>query len=198
MKLQAVERVPKDTVGGEMRKNKTIKFITVLIFLIAVMAVSGCATDAYKNVFNNEKSPNIKTFAASVDDCYLATKRVVLSQNFRIEKEDAQAKSFTSAKYFEDGKDSIVLTINANVIAAGKDKSTIYVSAVQHVEKVRVKTDRALLGLLPVGSEATKVKQEERTLEEEDFYNKLFTALDKELKILKTGGEATTISDTKK
>lgn len=181
-----------------MRKNKTIKFITVLIFLIAVMAVSGCATDAYKNVFNNENSPNIKTFAASVDNCYLATKRAVLSQNFRIEKEDAQVKSFTAAKYFEDGKDSIVLTINANVIAAGKDKSTIYVSAVQHVEKVRVKTDRALLGLLPVGSEATKVKQEERTLEEEDFYNKLFTAVDKELNILKTGGEAVTISDTKK
>ncbi len=89
----------------------------------------------------------------------------------------------TSAKYFEDGKDSIVLTINANVIAAGKDKSTIYVSAVQHVEKVRVKTDRTLLGLSPVGSETTEVKQEERTLEEEDFYNKLFTALDKELNI---------------
>ena len=61
--------------------------------------------------------PNVRTFNSSVDNCYLAAKRAVLSQNFRIEKEDLQAKSFTAARYFEDGKDSIVLTANANVIA---------------------------------------------------------------------------------
>ena len=106
----------------------------------------------------------MRTFNASVENCYLAAKRAVLSQNFRIEKEDLQAKSFTAARYFEDGKDSIVLTANVNIIASGKDKATIYVSAVQHVEKVRTKTDRTFFGLIPVGSEATKVKQEERTI----------------------------------
>jgi hypothetical protein len=171
-----------------MRKNKTVEFMMALIFIIAAAAMAGCGTaDVHKKVFNDEKGPNIKTLAASGDVCYLATKRAVLSQNFRIEKEDAQVSSFTAAKYFEDGKDSIVLTINVNIIAAGKDNSTIYASAVQHVEKVRVKTDRALLGLLPVGSEATKVNQEERTVEDRDFYNKLFTAIDKELKILNSG-----------
>ncbi|MDP3048480.1 MAG: DUF2242 domain-containing protein [Thermodesulfovibrionales bacterium] len=81
-------------------------------------------------------------------------------------------------------KDSIVLTANANVIASGKDKATIYVSAVQHVEKVRTKTDRTFFGLIPVGSEATKVKQEERTIEDEEFYKKFFDAVEKEIKAL--------------
>ncbi len=156
------------------------------MFLIA-MLMTGCASSAYKNVFNNENSPNVKTFSASPDDCYTAGKRAVLSRNFRIEREDLQARSFTAARYFEDGKDSTVVTVNANVIAAGKDKSTVYASATQHVEKVRVKTDRALLGLVPAGSEATKVKQEERTIEDENFYKKLFAALEEELRIVRTG-----------
>jgi hypothetical protein len=50
-----------------------------------------------------------------------------------------------------------------------------------------VKTDRALLGLVPAGSEAAKVKQEERTIEDNNFYRKLFAALEKELSIVRAG-----------
>ena len=153
--------------------------------IILILFLSACGgPQVYKDVFNKDGGPNVKAFNASVDNCYLATKRAVLSQNFRIEKEDLQAKSLTAARYFEDGKDSIVLTVNANVIAAGSDKATIYISAVQHVEKVRTKVDRTFLGLIPVGSEATKVKQEERTIEDEEFYKKFFEAVEKEIKIL--------------
>jgi len=155
------------------------------MFLMAVL-ITGCATSGYKDVFNDENSPNVKTFNVLPDDCFIASKRAVLSQNFRIEREDLQARSFTAARYFEDGKDTIVVTINANVIAAGRDKSTVYASVTQHVEKVRVKTERTLLGLVPTGSEATKVKQEERTIEDKDFYSKLFAALEKELGIVRT------------
>jgi len=148
--------------------------------------MTGCATAGYKDVFNDENSPNVKTFNVLPDDCYIASKRAILGQNFRIEREDLQARSFTAARYFEDGKNTVVVTINANVIATAKDKSTVYASATQHVEKVRVKTERALLGLVPAGSEATKVKQEERTIEDKDFYNKLFAALEKELAVVGT------------
>jgi hypothetical protein len=158
----------------------------VLAMFLMIVLITGCATGGYKDVFNDEKSPNVKTFNVLPDDCYIASKRAVLSQNFRIEREDLQARSFTAARYFEDGKDTIVVTINANVIAAGKDRSTVYASATQHVEKVRVKTERTLLGLVPAGSEATKVKQEERTIEDKEFYNKLFAALEKELSIVGT------------
>jgi hypothetical protein len=176
------------SIGGTNMKDKMIKVLKVFLFVITVAAIAGCGTaNVEKQVFNDETSPNMKTLAAPCPICYLASERAVLGQNFRIEKEDAQVNSFTAAKYFEDGKDSIVLTINLNIIAAGKDKSTIYASAVQHVEKVRVKTDRAFLGLVPVGSEATKVNQEERTVEDLEFYKKLFTAIDKELKILNSG-----------
>ncbi len=168
-----------------MGRNK-LRTAVFVMFLMAVL-MTGCATSGYKDVFKDENSPNVKTFNVLPDDCYMAGKRAVLSKNFRIEREDLQARSFTVARYFEDGKDCIVITINANVMAAGKDKSTVYASATQHVEKVRVKTDRALLGLVPAGSEATKVKQEERTIEDKEFYNKLFTALEKELSIVRTG-----------
>jgi len=160
-------------------------FMRRIVFLLLIFLLSACGSpQVYKDVFNTDSGPNVRTFNASVDTCYLAAKRAVLSQNFRIEKEDLQAKSFTAARYFEDGKDSIVLTANANIIASGKDKATIYVSAVQHVEKVRTKTDRTFFGLIPVGSEATKVKQEERTVEDAEFYKKFFDAVEKEIKAL--------------
>ena len=163
-----------------------MKIIASLFVILIFLSACG-SPQVYKDVFNKDGGPNVKVFNASIDNCYLATKRAVLSQNFRIEKEDLQAKSFTAARYFEDGKDSIVLTANANIITAGKDKATIYVSAVQHVEKVRTKTDRTFFGLIPVGSEATKVKQEERTVEDAEFYKKFFDAVEKEIKAL--GGE---------
>ncbi|MCL5061715.1 MAG: DUF2242 domain-containing protein [Nitrospiraceae bacterium] len=159
------------------------------IFFLLVMLIffSSCSSpQVYKDVFNTDDGPNVKAFNASVDNCYLAAKRAVLSQNFRIEKEDLQSKSFTAARYFEDGKDSTVLTVNANVIAAGSDKATIYINAVQHVEKIRTKTQSTFFGLIPIGSEATKTKQEERTVEDVEFYKKFFEAVEKEIKILAT------------
>ncbi|MBI5683376.1 MAG: DUF2242 domain-containing protein [Deltaproteobacteria bacterium] len=156
-----------------------------ILFLLPILLLSACSQQVYKDVFNTDSGPNVRTFNASVDTCHLAAKRAVLSQNFRIEKEDLQAKSFTAARYFEDGKDSTVLTINANVIATG-DKATVYISAVQHVDKIRTKTDRLglTLGLIPIGSEATKVKQEERTVEDAEFYKKFFDAVEKEIKVI--------------
>ncbi|MCL4457479.1 MAG: DUF2242 domain-containing protein [Nitrospirae bacterium] len=157
----------------------------IVLSLILISFLSACGgPEVYKDVFNKDGGPNVKAFSASVDNCYLATKRAVLSQNFRVEKEDLQAKSLTAARYFEDGKDSTVLTVNANVIAAGSDKATIYINAVQHVEKIRTKTQSTFFGLIPIGSEATKTMQEERTVEDVDFYKKFFEAVEKEIKIL--------------
>ena len=172
-----------------MKRNK-LKTALLITFLMAALT-TGCATGGYKDIFNDANSPNVKTFNVLPDDCYIASKRAILGQNFRIEREDLQARSFTAARYFQDGKNTVVVTINANVIAAGKDKSTVYASATQHVEKVRVKTERTLLGLVPAGSEATKVKQEERTIEDKDFYNRLFAALEKELGMVGTHDKET-------
>jgi hypothetical protein len=160
-----------------------MKQIAFAFVILAFLSACG-GPEVYKDVFNKDGGPNVRAFNASVDNCYLAAKRAVLSQNFRIEKEDLQAKSLTAARYFEDGKDSTVLTINANVIAAGSDKATIYINAVQHVEKIRTKTQSTFFGLIPIGSEATKTKQEERTVEDVDFYKKFFEAVEKEIKVL--------------
>lgn len=175
---------PNYNTGGGLSGGGFMKRVYFLLLIFVFL--SACTPKVYKNLFNTDSGPNVKTFNAPVDTCYLAAKRAVLSQNLGIEKEDLQAKSFTAARYFEDGKDSIVLSINANVIATGNDNATIYISAVQYVEKVRVKTDRLglSLGLIPVGSEATKVKQEERTVEDVEFYKKFFEAVEREIKII--------------
>ncbi len=153
----------------------------IILLLLLIMPLVGCAGNAYKKVFaDGSNDLNVRNFNVPPDISYIAAKRAVLNQNFRIEKEDVQARSFTAARYFEDGRDSIVVTINVNVMPSGKDKSTVYASATQHVDKVRVKVDRTLLGLLPIGSEATRVQQEKRTIEDRDFYEKFFAAIEKE------------------
>ena len=156
------------------------------ILFIAMLALAfvsaGCAGDVYNKVFNETgDSPNVKSFDAAADVSYNAAKKAVLLQNFKIEKEDAQGKSFTAVRYFEDGKDSTVLDINVNVMDAGQGKSAVYASAVQYREVVRVTTDRTFFGLVPVGSTATKTKQNEKTVEDAAFYEKLFAAIEKEL-----------------
>ena len=164
-----------------MREFKVIKFATVLICIV-ILTLVGCGGNIYHDVFNDENSINVKAFAVPAERCYQSAKRAVLSQNFRIEKDDVQTNSFVAARYFDDGKDTIVLTLSVNVMNTGNDKATVYASAVQHMDKVRVKTDRTLLGLLPVGSEATKVKQNEKTIEDKEFYERFFAAIDKEIK----------------
>lgn len=69
-------------------------FMKRIVFLSLVLLLSACSSpQVYKDVFNKDGGPNVRTFKASVDTCYLAVSRAVLSQNFRIEKEDSQAKT---------------------------------------------------------------------------------------------------------
>ncbi|MCL5237138.1 MAG: DUF2242 domain-containing protein [Nitrospirae bacterium] len=165
---------------GLQSQTKKILFIAMLAL---TFVSAGCAGNVYSNVFNDQNSPNVKNFDATADVSYNATKKAVLLQNFKIEKEDIQGKSLTAVRYFEDGKDSTVLTININVMDAGQGKSTVYASAVQHREVVRVTTDRTFFGLVPVGSTATKTKQNEKTIEDTAFYEKLFAEIEKELPV---------------
>jgi hypothetical protein len=63
------------------------KFVFLFISLF-ILLLSACGSpQVYKDVFNKDGGPNVRTFNASVDNCYLAAKRAVLSQNFRIETE---------------------------------------------------------------------------------------------------------------
>ena len=68
------------------------RFLFLPVILISLFSACG-SPQVYKDVFNTEGGPNVRTFNASVENCYLAAKRAVLSQNFRIEKEDLQERS---------------------------------------------------------------------------------------------------------
>jgi hypothetical protein len=72
------------------------KIFFSLIFLTFLSACGG--QQVYKDVFNTGKGPNVRTFNASGDTCYLAAKRAVLSQNFRVEKRGFAGKIICGSK----------------------------------------------------------------------------------------------------
>lgn len=157
-----------------------MKYLTTAVMIFVILALAGCGGNAYEKVFNDDQTINARTFNASAEDCYLACKRAVLDQNFTIESDDAQGKAFKAIKYFPSGKDSTVLEISINIM--GSDRPKVYANAVQYVDKVRTTTQTTMLGLVPIGSSATKVKQNEESIEDKDFYNRFFASVDKELK----------------
>jgi len=168
-----------------MKKN--ISLIILSIFLL-----SACGgTAVYKDVFKTEKRPNVRTFNASVDDCWLAVSRAVLSQNFKLEKEDTQTKFLQASKYFQEGKKTITLTFTARVKPAQPGRCTVYANAVQTVERLHVKKDYFWLLIIPTpivtSSEATTVKEEEETVEDKNFYKRLFDSIGREVRVLTAG-----------
>ena len=165
---------------NDKEENVIRRYLYAAALGLALLALAGCGGNAYERVFNNDQTINARSFNASSEDCYLAAKRAVLDQDFTIEAEDSQARDFKAIRYFPSGKDSTVLEMSINVI--GSDKTKIYASAIQYVDKVRTKTQTTLLGLVPIGSSATKVKQNEESIEDKDFYNRFFEAVEKELK----------------
>jgi hypothetical protein len=137
--------------------------LNLLIFLL-----SACGgPQVYKDVFNTEGGPNVRTFNASVDTCYLAVSRAILSQIFRIEKEDNQSKLLQATRHFQEGKKTIILTVTATVRPTGENKATVYANAVQTVEKLHTKKEYWNLLIIPTpfvkSSEAKTAKEEEKT-----------------------------------
>ncbi|MDA8085196.1 MAG: hypothetical protein M0Z75_00665 [Nitrospiraceae bacterium] len=143
------------------------KYPAGAVLCLLLLSVSGCGGNAYQKVFVNgggSQTFNTRTFKASPDDCYAAAKKVALSHNFAIEKEDPQERSFTAIRYFPDGKDSTVLEISVTVMGAANP--AIYCNAIQYIDKA--------------GS-AAQVRQSERTVSDWKFYDKFFASVEKEL-----------------
>lgn len=158
----------------------TKRYPAAALSFLLILALTGCGGNAYEKVFNNDQTINARTFSASAEDCYLACKKAVLDQNFTIEADDAQLKAFRAIKYFPSGKDSTVLEMSINII--GSERPKVYANAIQYVDKVRTTTQTTLLGLVPIGSSATKTKQNEESIEDKDFYNRFFASVEKALK----------------
>ena len=159
-----------------------------IVFLLLIFLSACGSPQVYKDVFNIDSGPNVRTFNVPVDACYLAVSKAILSQNFRIEKEDSQAKLIQATRHFQKGKRTIILTVTASIKPAGENKATVYASAVQTVEKLHTKKEYWNLLILPTpfvkSSEAKTAKEEEKTVTDEEFYKKFFEAVEREIKAL--------------
>ena len=161
------------------------RLLLTMAVLCCVLASACAEIRTYDNAFtaDDANSPNVRTFAAAPDALYGAVSRAIMMDNFRIEKDDGRA--LVAGKYFTDGDKTIALAISLTVKEAGNGKSTIYASAVQSVNKIRVRNEYFHLLIIPTpiktSSQATRTKEEEKTIDDVAFYARLFKSVEKEL-----------------
>jgi len=160
---------------------------------LLILILTACAeveVHTYDDAFKSEGGPYVRDFAASAEDLYAAASRAVLGNNFRIEKEDAGRRNFVAAKYTTDGDKTVVLAVSVYVKDEGNGKSIAFTSAVQTVNKTRITYSYFYLPLIALisiqtpirsGSTATTTKEEEKTVDNPDFYSRLFKSIDNEL-----------------
>jgi len=164
--------------------NKRGIFLAVIVFLIA-----GCATPAYKEIFKNDINYNSREFSASKDILYDATIRAVCSKNFILDKEDKENGFILAKRSLQRGKRTVILVLQAKIMANPQDKATLYLNALQTTERFFVADrTRFFLFIIPLpgggGKEGSAVKEGESIIQDKGFYQNFFLAIEKEIKNL--------------
>lgn len=163
------------------------KFAWVLSF---IFFLSGCATFSPSGeVFKEKANINSRTYDASANVCFDNLKQVILKKNFSLASEDKEAKRLQATRYFQKGKRSIVIILNANLQFLGENKTTVYLNAVQATEKLYAQSHtRFFLGIIPLpgggGETAQRLKEGEITVEDQKFYEGFFDEIGEGIKRL--------------
>jgi hypothetical protein len=158
------------------------------IFLSAllIIAISGCATPVYKEVFREKASYNSKEFSVPQNILYQATSRAICAKNFIIDKEEPDKGFILAKRSFQRGKRTIALIIQAKMDPIASDKTTLFLNAVE-TKEVYFVADRTrfFLFLIPLpgggGKEGSQIKEGERVVEDKTFYNNFFEAIEEEV-----------------
>lgn len=163
--------------------------------MAGVIFLSGCATFSPSGeVFKEKANINSRTYDASVNVCFDTLKQVILRRNFSLTSEDKETKRLQAARYFQKGRRSIAIVLNANLQSLGEDKTAIYLNAVQTTEKLYAQSHtRFFLFIIPLpgggGEEAVKLKEGEITIEDQKFYEGFFGEIGDEISKSKGAGE---------
>lgn len=165
----------------------------IAIFLsVTVLLINGCAgSPIYKEVFKQDINYNSKEFPASINILYDATIRAICSKNFIIEKEDKENGFILAKRSLQRGKRTTILALQAKIIANQENKSMLYLNALQTTERFFVADrTRFFMFIIPLpgggGKEATAIKEGEKIIEDKEFYQNFFLAVEKEIKNLLT------------
>jgi hypothetical protein len=145
----------------------------------------------YKEVFKDKPNYNQKEFPVSKEALYRAVIKAIYPKSFIVEEEDVERGFILAKRSFQRGKRTIVLALQARVVSEAEDKSTLYLNALQTTERLYVADrTRFFFWIIPLpgggGKEAIKVKEGERIIENKEFYQNFFKAVEKEIKTLRT------------
>jgi hypothetical protein len=158
--------------------------------LICVVVFTGCAgVPAYKQVFNERPAYNFKDYNYPHELVYDAVIRAVLVRQFIIEEENKESGFILAKRYFQKGKKSTMLLAQAKITSFGKNNATLYLNFLETTERLFV-TDRTrfFLFIIPLpgggGQSTSTVKEGEKMINDESFFNDFFAAVDKEVALL--------------
>ncbi len=169
------------------------------LLLTGIIAISGCATPVYRDVFKEKESYNSREYAVPADILNQAVTRAICSRNFIIEQEAVEKGVVLAKRSFQQGKRTVVLVLQAKLDSLSDDKTMLYLTALQTTETYYVSDHtRFFLFLVPLpgggGKNASQVKEGEKVIDDKNFYQDFFNAIQKEVLIVsakeKTAGTA--------
>jgi len=155
---------------------------------LGILFLCSCATFSPSGeVFKEKANINSRTYDAPVNACFDILKEVILKKNFSLASEDKEAKRLQATRYFQKGRKSIVIVLNANLQSLGENKTTVYLNAVQTTEKLYAQSHtRFFLGLIPLpgggGETAERLREGESTVEDQKFYEGFFDEIGDEIR----------------
>lgn len=161
-----------------------------MMILIICFVIGGCSTArVYREVLKEKPIDNFREFPTDKKTLHQATIRAVCSKNFIIEKDDEEKGFVLAKRFFQKGKKTIVVILQAKITSDEENKSSIYLSGLQTTQRLyQADRTRFLLWIIPLpgggGKEATKVQEAETTIEDRKFYQDFFGLIEQEVKNL--------------
>lgn len=162
---------------------------SLIPLIFPCLMLQGCGTDfAYKKEnFQAQNSMFEKNFNHSSAVVFEAAKKVLTHAGYTIEKQDPKVRGFIAQKQFQEDDTTQILTVSSNVSANAKKGSDIWLVAQETHFETDETTETADLAALtfsipiPTGSTQTSVKELGKTIDDEEFYGNLFTAIANDL-----------------
>lgn len=169
-----------------MLTSQGLKIVSVLISLLIV---SGCAgKEHYKEVFNEGSKYNSRIFEEPIESVWVVAEKVVLAQGFILEKTDKNAMAMVATRLFKEDDETATLVLSVTARAEGKG-TILFATANQTKEKFHSARSYNWFLIIPrpTGSTAASVKMGGETIEDPEFFQKFFHAVEKEIAQAKRG-----------
>ncbi|MBF0478390.1 MAG: hypothetical protein HQL26_02805 [Candidatus Omnitrophica bacterium] len=159
----------------------------IVLIVMSCCFFAGCAQAVYKTCLVDTGIKNSRQFDVGKDDLYKFTMQTLLTKGFIIESENKADGAIAARKSIQKGKRTYVVGIQARIYSLTDKTASLFLNGVQTTEKTFIadKT-RFLLFIIPLpgggGKEATKVTEGVNTIEDQQFYDELFSLIKSNIK----------------